>query len=81
MIQTSKIDELDPHNHCFFDPDFPDLNSIRSIDDMAKFFQPFDQEGVRINSLFLAIDPNATFKTKPCRFIRSDILVPLIIVP
>jgi hypothetical protein len=40
-------------------------------------FQPFDQEGLRVDSLHLEVDPNATFRMQPCRFIRSDILGPL----
>jgi len=40
-------------------------------------FQPFDREGLRVDSLHLAINPNATFRMQPCWFIRSYILVPL----
>ena len=40
-------------------------------------FQPFDQEGLRVDSLHLEVDPNATFRMHPCRFIKSDILGPL----
>ena len=40
-------------------------------------FQPFHQEGLRVDSLHLEIDTNATFRMQPCRFIRSDILGPL----
>ena len=39
-------------------------------------FRPFDQEGLKMVSLHLEVDPNATFMMKPCRFIRSDILGP-----
>ena len=42
---------------------------------MAQFYSNhLVQEGLRVDSLHLEIDPNATFRMKPCRFIRSDIL-------
>ena len=40
-------------------------------------FQPFDQEGLRVESLHLGVDPLAQFRMQPCRFIKSDILGPL----
>ena len=40
-------------------------------------FQPFDQEGLRVDSLHLEIDSHATFRMTPYWFIRSDILGPL----
>jgi len=40
-------------------------------------FQPFNQEGLRVNSLHLSIDPGANFRMQPRRFIRNDTSVPL----
>ena len=63
----------------FFDPNFPDQDALKSI--LRRhgqiFFQPFDQEGLRVESLHLEVDPLARFRMQPCRFIRSDILGPL----
>ena len=63
----------------FFDPDFPDQEALKSIVRRHGqiLFQPFDQEGLRVESLHLEVDPMAQFRMQPCRFIRSDILVPL----
>ena len=63
----------------FFDSDFLDQKSLRAIVERhgQVLFQPFDQEGLRVDSLHLEVDPNATFRMQPCRFIRSDILGPL----
>ena len=41
------------------------------------FFQPFDQEGLRVDPLVLSVDPNAHFNMQPCRFVRKDILISL----
>jgi len=62
----------------FFDPDFPDQKLLKSIVQKhgQVIFQPFDQEGLRVDSLHLVIDANVTFRMPPCWFIRSDILVP-----
>jgi hypothetical protein len=75
----SKIEGGEFYNQCFFDPDFPDQKSLRAIVERhgQVLFQPFDQEGLRVDSLHLEVDPNATFRMQPCRFIRSDILGPL----
>jgi hypothetical protein len=40
-------------------------------------FQPFDQEGLRVDPLVLSVDPNAHFNMQPCRFVRKDILISL----
>ena len=80
VYPESKIEGLEPHNQCFFDPDFPDQKSLREIVEKIcqVLFQPFDQEGLRVDSLcHMEIDPNATFRMQPCRFIRSDIFGPL----
>jgi hypothetical protein len=63
----------------FFDPDFPDQEALKSIVRRHGqiLFQPFDQEGLRVESLHLEVDPMAQFRMQPCRFIRSDILAPL----
>ena len=39
--------------------------------------QPFNQGGLRVESLRLEVDFYAQFRMQPCRFIRSDILGPL----
>ena len=72
------IEGLGPHDQCFSDPDFPDQNSLRAIVERhGQFpFQPFDQEDLRVDSLHLEIDPKATFRMQPFRFIRSNILGP-----
>ena len=78
-MDDSTIKGFDPHNQYFFDPDFRDQKSLRSIVERhgQVHFQPFDQEGLRVERLHLAIYPNATFRMQPCRFIRSNILWPL----
>jgi len=61
----------------FFDPDFPDQKSLREIVERHDqvLFQLFNQEGLRVDSLHLKIDPNATFSMQePCQFFCSDIL-------
>ena len=67
------------YNQCFFDPDFPDQEALKSIVRRHGqiLFQPFDQEGLRVESLHLEVDPIAQFRMQPRRFIRSDILAPL----
>ena len=64
---------------CFFDPTFPDLNTLRNIVQRHEevLFQPFDQEGLRVDPLVLSVDPNAHFNMQPCRFVRKDILISL----
>ena len=78
MYPDSKMEGGEPHNQCFFDPELLDQKSVRAIVERhgQLLFQPFDQEGLRVNSLYLAADSNATFRMQPCRF-RSDILGPL----
>ena len=81
MNPESKIEGLEPHNQCVFDQksDFPDQKSLRAIVETHDqvLFQPFDQEGLRVDSLHLEIDSNATFRMQPSRIMRSDILGPL----
>ena len=63
----------------FYVPSFPYQDALKSI--VCRhgkiLFQPFDQEGLRVESLHLEVEPLAQFRMQPCRFIRSDILVPL----
>ena len=63
----------------FFDPDFPDQEALKSIVRRHGqiLFQPFDQEGLRVKSLHLEVDPLAQLRIQPCHFIMSNILVPL----
>ena len=79
VCPESKIEGLDPHNQRFFNPDFSDQKSLRTIVERhgQVLFQPFDQKGFRVDSLHLEIDPIATFRLHPCRFIRRDIMGPL----
>jgi len=60
-------------------------NSTRSIVRRRKhvIFQPFDQEGLRVDSLHLAVDPNATFrlrllslKAMTDQFVSEGVLIP-----
>ena len=69
---------IDLHS-MFFNSIFPDQDALKSIVRRHGqiLFQPFDQEGLRVESLHLEVDPLAQFRMQPCRFIRSDILVPL----
>ena len=62
-----------------FDPNFPDQDALKSIVRRHGqiFFQPFDQEGLRVENLHLEVDPLAHFTMQLCRFIRSDILGPI----
>ena len=63
----------------FFYPNFLDQDALKSIVRRHGqiFFHPFYQEGLRVESLHLEVDPLAQFRMQPCRFIRSDILGPL----
>ena len=63
----------------FFDPSFPDQDALKSIFRRHGLilFQPFDQEGLRVESLNLEVDTLAQFRMQPCRFLRSNILRPL----
>ena len=45
--------------------------------DVQVLFRLFDQEGLRVESLHLEVDPLAQFRMQSCRFIRSNILGPL----
>ena len=67
------------YNQCFFDHSFPDQDALKSIVRRHGqiLFHPFDQEGLRVESLHLEVDSLAQFRMQSCRFIRSDILVPL----
>jgi len=64
VYPESKIEGLEPHNQCLFDPDFPDRKSLRSIVERygQVLLQPFYHKGLRVDSLYLEIDLNATFR-------------------
>ena len=51
VYSESKIEGLEPHNQCFFDVDFPDRKSLRSIVERHGQvpFQPFYQKGLRVD--------------------------------
>ena len=68
-------EEPEAYSQCFFDPNFPDQDALKLIVRRHGqiLFQPFDQEGLREESLHLEVDPLA----QPYRFIRGDILGPL----
>ena len=63
----------------FFDPSFPDQDALKSIVRRHGLilFQPFDQEGLRVESVHLEVDTLAQFRMQPCRFLRSNISHPL----
>ena len=58
---------------------FPDLNTLRYIVQRhgEVLFQPFDQEGSRVDPLVLSVNPNAQFNMQSCRFVRKDIDISL----
>ena len=64
---------------CTFNPDFPDLDRLKEIVKLHGnvLFQPFDQEGLRVEPLRLKVNPAAQFRMQPCRFVREGILRPL----
>ena len=51
-------EEPEAYNKCFFDPDFPDQDSLNSIVRRPNSFQ----EGLRVESLHLEVDPLAQFR-------------------
>ena len=62
----------------------PMANPLEEIEDKAEedaivrrhgqiFPQPFNQEGLRVESLHLEVDPLAQFRLQPCRFIIGAI--------
>ena len=55
VYPESNVESVEPHNQCFFDPDFPDQKSLLAIVERhgQVLFQPFDQEGLRVDSLHL----------------------------
>ena len=40
-------------------------------------YQPFEQEGLRVDPLVISVDPNTHFNIQPCRFVQNDILISL----
>ena len=70
---------LEPWESCHFNPDFPELIQLQQI---VRYhgnvlFQPFDHEGLRVQPLKLKVNPLATFRMQPCRFVREGIMRPL----
>ena len=70
---------LEPWESCNFNPDFPELNKLKQIVRYhgSVLFQPFDYEGLRVQPLKLKVNPLATFRMQPCRFVREGIMRPL----
>ena len=59
----------------FFDPTFPDLNTLRNIVQRHRevLFQPFDQEGLWVDPLVLSVDPYAQFNMQSRRFVQKEL--------
>jgi len=74
MYPESRIEGLESHNQCSTLIFRTKSRSGQSWRDMAKFYS---NHSIRMDSLNLEIDSNATFRMKLSRFIMSDILGPL----
>jgi len=57
---------------CHFNLDFPKLDHLKAIvqEHGKSFFQPFDQEGLRVKPLKLKVEVFATFRMQPYRLVR-----------
>jgi hypothetical protein len=79
MILTFFLEKIGKLGAMFFYRTFPDLNTLKNIVQShgKVLFQPFDQEGLRVDPLILSVDFNAHFNIQPCRFVRKDILISL----
>jgi hypothetical protein len=61
---------------CHFNLAFPKLDHLKAIvrEHGRTLFQPFDQEGSRVEPLKLKVKPSASFRMQPCRFVREGTL-------
>ena len=57
---------LEAWERCHFNLDFPKMDHLKAIvrEHARTLFQPFDQEGLRVQPLKLKINPSATFRIK-----------------
>jgi hypothetical protein len=84
LMETSTLEVFpepsgEAWENCTFNPDFPKLDRLKEIvkNHGSILFQPFDSEGLRVNPLKLHVQPTASFRMQPCRFVKYSILGPL----
>jgi hypothetical protein len=84
LLDTSEL-EVFPEaiqegmEQCHFNEDFPKLDKLKEIvaNHGSVLFQPFDQQGLKVDPLQLKVHPLASFRMQPCRYVKPSILGPL----